>query len=243
MLGSILTQILLGTTLHDGEERLVIAIEWFCLVETLHATLQPSLCKSQTFRSILIVALSRWTLVECHHDIGTNHAFGVHHILGCEDMFRAVNMTTELATLLSEFADTGEREHLKTTRVGQNRTIPGIELVQSTCLAEDIQSRTEIQMVGIAQNDLRLDLFAKLGEMHRLHTSHRTDGHEDGGLNLTVIGGDQSCTGVTRIVTMLYLKSHAYFCFFSSSGIVKSSGWATISLVSAKFHTSCTFST
>ena len=113
----------------------------------------------------------------------------------------------------------------------------------SACLAEDIQSRTEIQMVGVAQNDLCLYLFAKLGEMHCLHASHRTDGHEDRGLDLTVIGGDQSCTGVTRIVAMLYLEPHAYFCFFSSSGMVKSSGCATISLVSAKFHTSCTFST
>ena len=108
MLGCILTQILIGTTLHDGEEGLIITIEWFCLIETLHTTLQPSLRKSQTFRCILIVALSWWALVERHHDVGTNHAFSVHHILGREDMFRAVDMTTELTTLLGEFADTGE---------------------------------------------------------------------------------------------------------------------------------------
>ena len=191
----------------------------------------------------MVVALSWWTLVKGHHDIGTNDALCVHHVFWREDMLRTIDMAAKLTTLFLQLADARQREHLETTRVRQDGAVPRVELVQSASLAQDIESWAQIQVVGVAQNDLCLHLLAELGEMHCLHASHRTDGHEDRGLDLTVIGGDQSCTGVTRIVAMLYLEPHAYFCFFSSSGMVKSSGCATISLVSAKFHTSCTFST
>ena len=52
-------------------------------------------------------------------------------------MLRTVNMTTELAALLGELADAGERENLKASGVRQYRTVPGIKLVQSACLAQD----------------------------------------------------------------------------------------------------------
>ena len=154
-------------------------------------------------------------------------------------MLRTVNMTTELAALLGELADAGERENLKASGVRQYRTVPGIKLVQSACLAQDIQSGAQIEVVGIAQNDLRLHLLAEFGEMYTLHTANRTDGHEDRCLYLAVVGGNYTGTGLTGIVAMLYFKFH----FFSSSGIVKSSGLSTISFVRANFHTSCTFST
>ena len=87
MLGGILTQVFIGAALYDGEERLAIAIEGLRLVETLHASLQPTLCKPQTISGILIVALAWRALVEGHHDIGSDGALGIHHILGGEEVF------------------------------------------------------------------------------------------------------------------------------------------------------------
>ena len=42
---SILTQVFICAALYDGEERLVMAIKWLRLVEALHASFQPPLCK------------------------------------------------------------------------------------------------------------------------------------------------------------------------------------------------------
>ena len=119
--------------------------------------------------------------------------------------------------------------------------------METTRLAENIESRTEIEVVGVAQDDLGLDLLTEFREMHTLHTAHRTHRHEDGRENLSVVGGNHTCTGIRGIVAMFYFKSHylsAALSFFSSSSLmVRSRGFFTISLVRAKSHTSCTFST
>ena len=86
MFSCLLTQILIGTPLYDGEQALLVAIERFCLIETLDATVEPTLCQAQRFLSIFVIALAWRTLIKGHHDIGTNDALGVHDVLGREDM-------------------------------------------------------------------------------------------------------------------------------------------------------------
>ena len=86
MLGSILTQVFIGTALNDREQRLVVAIQGLGLVESLDATLKPTLSESKAVLGIFIIALTRRALVERHHDVGTNHTLGVHHILGRKNM-------------------------------------------------------------------------------------------------------------------------------------------------------------
>ena len=43
MLGSLLAQVFIGTALHDGEQRLVVAVQRFRLVEALDAAVKPPL--------------------------------------------------------------------------------------------------------------------------------------------------------------------------------------------------------
>ena len=63
-------------------------------------------------------------------------------------------------------------------------------------------------MIGIAENDLSLHLFPQFGEMHTLHTAHRTDGHKDGRLYLSVRGLYHSSPRVTIRICMFYFKRH-----------------------------------
>jgi len=86
VLGSILSQVFIGASLHDGEQRLVMPVEGLGLVEPLHAALQPSLGQPQTLLGILVVALSRRALVEGHHDVGSDDALRVHHVLWREEV-------------------------------------------------------------------------------------------------------------------------------------------------------------
>ena len=123
-------------------------------------------------------------------------------------MFRTVDMAAELTAFFTQFADASQREDLKTARVGQNRTVPGIKLMQASRLTQDIQSRTQVEVIGVAQDDLRLHLLAEFGEVNTLHAAHRTHRHEYRCLYLPVIGGDHSRSRVTRLVAILYFEFH-----------------------------------
>ena len=118
-------------------------------------------------------------------------------------MLRPVDMRTELATLFPEFADTGELEHLKSSRVGKDRAIPPAESMQTASLVQNVKSGTEVEVIGVAEDNLRLHLLAQYGEMHTFHTAACSHGHEDRGENLPMVGGYHSRTGVGRIVSML----------------------------------------
>ena len=117
MLGSILTQVFVGTALHNGEQRLVVAVQRLRLVKSLHAAFQPALGQSQRVLGILVVALARRTFIEGHHDVGPDDTLGVHHVLGSEDMLRPVDVTAELTPFLLQFTDARQGKNLKTTRV------------------------------------------------------------------------------------------------------------------------------
>ena len=47
-------------------------------------------------------------------------------------------------------------------------------------------------MVGVPQTNLGMDIVAEFVLVHGLYRGGSTNGHKDGGLNLTVVGGDES---------------------------------------------------
>ena len=202
-LGCFSSQLWEGTTLHDREETLVVTIERFGLIETLETTVQPALCHLKALLGILEVALSWRTLVESHHDVGTDDALCVHHVLWGKDMFASVDMRTELATFLSQLTDTGERENLETTTVGEDRTLPAIESMQAACCLHDLKSWTEVEVIGIAQDNLSLHLVAKLVEVDSLHRTYGSHRHEDWSLDLSVVGGDDASAGIACLICYL----------------------------------------
>ena len=59
------------------------------------------------------------------------------------------------------------------------------EFVQSPRLLHELVTRTEIQVVGVAQDDLRLDVV-EIARGHRLDRRLRADGHVRGRFNHAV---------------------------------------------------------
>ena len=115
--------------------------------------------------------------------------------------------------------------------------------MKSAGIAQHFQSRTQIEVIGISEDDLGLDLLAQFGKVNPLHATHRSDRHENRCLDLAVVGGYNTGTGIAGLITMLNFERHSFFSLSSSSGMVKSSGFFTISSVRANCHTSCTLST
>ena len=97
----IAAEILESASLNDGEERLFVAIEWGSLREPLYASVKPTLSHQQALLCILIIALARRTLVECHDDVGSNDTLCLHDVFGGEDVFRTVDMRSELTSFLA----------------------------------------------------------------------------------------------------------------------------------------------
>jgi hypothetical protein len=93
-------------------------------------------------------------------------------------------MVLKVHTLLGDAAEFGKGENLKTATVGENRTIPAHEGMKSPEIADDLFSGTDMEVVGIAQDNacaegsefVRRDSFDRSLRAHghknrRLHIS------------------------------------------------------------------------
>ena len=97
-------------------------------------------------------------------------------------------MTAESYALFRHLADVRQTEDLKTARVGQNRTVPSFEPMQAASFMQDLCPRTKIQMIGVSQNNLRLDILLQLLALNALHGTYRTNRHENRREDVAMIG-------------------------------------------------------
>jgi hypothetical protein len=82
--------------------------------------------------------------------------------------------------------------------------------VQSTGFFQHFKARTQVQMICVAQYDLRFYVIFKFRHLDSLNRTHRADRHEDGCLNHTMAGNDLSGSGMTCAVCVLQLKNQSF---------------------------------
>ena len=115
-------------------------------------------------------------------------------------------MTTKLATILTQFADTRERKNLKATTIGEHWFVKTIELVQTSRSFQHIKSWTEIEMIRVSEDDLGFHLIENLMSVQTFHRAKGTNGHEDRSFDGAVICGDATSTRSTSSIGMLQLE-------------------------------------
>jgi len=93
----------------------------------------------------------------------------------------------ERDTLVADVAQLRQTKGLESAAVGQDRAVPAHELVQAPEIADQVRARPQVEVVGVAQDDLRAD-FAELRGRERLHRALRADRHEDRRLDRPVAG-------------------------------------------------------
>ena len=86
-------------------------------------------------------------------------------------------MRAKFDAMLLHFANFGEAENLKAAAVGEDRLFPVHKLVQSVSGADYVKAGAQIQMVCVAENDLRVHLV-QFARVERLDAGLRADGHE-----------------------------------------------------------------
>ena len=74
-------------------------------------------------------------------------------------MSRAVEMRSELRALFVDRPPRRKAEDLIAAAVGQNRPRPADEPVQAALAGDQIVAGTQIEMIGVAEDDLGADRF------------------------------------------------------------------------------------
>ena len=93
-------------------------------------------------------------------------------------MLRAVDVAAESHSFFLELAYAAEREHLEAAAVGENGFLPAVEAVQAAGLLDDVHAGAEIQVIGIAEYDLRLDVVAQLVHVYAFYGADSAYRHE-----------------------------------------------------------------
>ena len=101
---------------------------------------------------------------------------------------RAVNVRTEFDAVRLDFPDFGEAENLEAAAVGEDRPFPIHEFVQAAGGADDVESGPEVEMVSVAEDDLRAHL-QQFARVEGLDAGLRADGHEHRRFDDAVRGG------------------------------------------------------
>ena len=144
---------------------------------------------------IAVVGCSGRTLIKCHHYVSAYRTLYIHHPFRCEEMFRTVDVRPEPRPFFCQLAVGRQRKHLKASAVGKNRALPAVELVETSGFFKNLDSGTEIEMIGVSKDNLSLDIIAEFMLMNRLHTSESADRHENRSPDFSVVCGDDTGAG------------------------------------------------
>ena len=134
----------------DAEQGRVVAQ----LVMRVAAALGPAQAQLHGTAGNVFGGRIRGALVEDHHDVRIEHLLDLHALLGTEEHPGAVGGRGKGHALLGDLASMGQREHLETTGVGQDRSIPAAEAVQPAVVGDDVQAGAQVQVEGVAEDDL-----------------------------------------------------------------------------------------
>ena len=106
----------------------------------------------------------------------------------------AVEVRAEVNAVLLDFPTSGETEDLIAAAVGQDRTRPAHEAVQSTATSDEVVTGPEKEVIGVAEDDGGADIF-EIAQRHRLDRALRADRHEHGRVDRAMRGGQDSTPG------------------------------------------------
>ena len=118
------------------------------------------------------------TFVQHHRDIRAQIGLDLNGALGRQEIRGAVEMGAELDAVLIYLPALGEAEHLVAAAVGEDGLVPANEPVQAAAASDQLVARPQHQVIGVAKDDARADLFKMLSSQgfYRALGAH---GHED----------------------------------------------------------------
>ena len=99
-------------------------------------------------------------------------------MLGSEKVRTPVEVRAEAHAVIAHLAQFVEREDLKAAGVGEQGVRPTDEFVQAAHAADGLVSRTQVEVIGVTEDDLGAERFQRVLR-DGLDRSLCADGHED----------------------------------------------------------------
>src|SRR5919198_175877 len=135
--------------------------------------------------------------VEAHGDVGAETALDVSDELRRKTRRLPVVDRPERDPILVDGGDrVTEREDLKAARVREDGAAPAHEAVKAAELLDHVGARTEVEVVGVAEEDRRPELLQSLG-VEAFDARLRTHRHEGGGGHVAVCGVEEAGARLT----------------------------------------------
>ncbi len=159
------------------------------------ASFSPSGGEGRGFLSIGTLARVGRALIKDHRDVRTEGGLNLHAFFRGKQGGRAIEVVLKLNPLLGDLACLGEGPDLESSRVGENRAIPAGEAMKSSEFTDRLLSRSEPEVIGIAENDFRAQKL-KFVRVKGLDGSLSAYGHEYGGLNCAMSSGKTAVSGL-----------------------------------------------
>ena len=127
-------------------------------------------------------------LIEGHGDVAAQVGLDLHGLLRPHKDPPPVDVGGEGDALLGDLPQSRQGEHLEAAGIRQNGTVPVHHFVEPAQSLHHVIPRPEVEVVGIRQLDLALEVLQIVGADRPLDGSLSAYVHKDGGLDHTAVG-------------------------------------------------------
>ena len=124
-------------------------------------------------------------LIQHHNNVRAQCPLDLHSLFGRQRMWRTVQVRTEFETVFPHPSQALEAHHLIAAAIGKDRTRPAHELVQAAQVADQFVPRTQVEVIGVGENNLGANLLEQILR-HAFDSSGSPDRHEDGRFHIPV---------------------------------------------------------
>src|SRR5947208_13780632 len=106
-----------------------------------------------------------------------------------------------------DLAQAAQVENLEPDGIRENRARPVHELVEAAELANGLVPGTQIQVVGVPQDDFGVEIVEQIARQQAFDSSLRANGYEHRGLDVAMAGVQDSCSGSGVLTGGLHFKT------------------------------------
>jgi hypothetical protein len=130
--------------------------------EMIERAARPGHGEAEAFFSACTCSRILGALVEGHDYVGAESDLNVDGVLGSEEVRAAVEVRAELDAIVSNFAERAKREDLEAAGVSKEGARPTHEFVKAAHAADGLVAGTEIEVVGVAEDDFCAERFERV---------------------------------------------------------------------------------
>ena len=205
-----------GAALIDAEEQLVGVDGDAFMLQAGHlilAALEPAGGALAAGFGVIMLGGVLDALIKGHGDGRAKVCLDLHTFLRTHEDAVAVEVRGKGHALLGDLAQLCEAEHLKSAAVGKDGAVPAGKLVQTAHLCHQLVAGTQMQMVGVAEHDLRTNVLQVMGRQAALDGAGGGNILERGGLHRAVYGLELAPPGIVLLLEQLVGRQRRHNIF------------------------------